>query len=1014
MPTLREFSKRPFPPEIAQNPSRLKFLYWNMVVKDSPKFKGLDLESRNKIHNELVTKPGPEILKGVAKGAFKAFKQLPGIKHGDIAIEKTSQFIEPTVPAGRTKLGLFTKDLPRQITADFIRGFKPSTFLPFLAATKVIAPVIGAVAKPGLKAIARKIPAPVKKFFLKQFTVGKGQPQAFRTLTKAAQLKRAVGAREAEQVAKTLTTAPAGGLRIAGREGLRVIKPGKPIPLEQQRFIGRIFRKEIDLGGKQSGLVRSPEVVRKIAKNIEVEMAFNPEIQALNKELRSVNILLRNKELKAQALVGKKFFPPGGSLEKATAVSKITKILKSGKPSTRRFDIGLETEAISPILAGTPEGQIVRGVTQVSKAFPKTSLLSRKQLLTKRASLSSALEAQKKDLHIKVRSSYDLFDRTFSEQIRTHPKFQELSAISDEGRVVMDKWSAALAKSGIPTAQTKEVIEANVGQYMGRMFTSKLQKTGSGFGAKDLRLRLGGLKHRKNLNDAVLRKLGEIKEPALPTAIRVKEISGSIANDDLFNTVAKNPEWVANTNTTGTLIKMPDTRSLGALRNKWVVPEIGEEINAISQAASQAQNWYAKGMGAWKYGKVVLNPATHARNMMSNSMLLDLSGTNHIRQARLYPKAFQEYLSKGRIYQQALKDGALGGEFVGGDVLKIRNSYMTAQGGNLQKWMNVLKTPFKKAGDVYQGEEQLAKLVKYMDVLERGGTSKLAASEAQKWLFDYREIPNFIKGAKHIAPFITFTYKALPRIGEALINNPMKIYKYKAFFDAINSSSRKMNGMSTEEFAREQKALPPWMLKDIGGMPTNLLMPWKDKHGRTQWLNLEYILPIGQAPEIAQRGLKGLVSNPIINIVADLTKNVDFKGDTIIPVGATRAEAVAIATNHIYRQMVPSLTPGLKGYKGWEGGYSFAKIMNALDKTPDSIDRIRSVPITLLDTLVGLKINPLDVDEAEGFRLHEKRKMINDLKSQIRRLEHPAISEEFREKRTEEIFKKIQRIVDDI
>ena len=50
----------------------------------------------------------------------------------------------------------------------------------------------------------------------------------------------------------------------------------------------------------------------------------------------------------------------------------------------------------------------------------------------------------------------------------------------------MDKWSRALVESGLPTKKTKEIIEANIGQYMGRMYRSKLQKTGSGFGKRSV------------------------------------------------------------------------------------------------------------------------------------------------------------------------------------------------------------------------------------------------------------------------------------------------------------------------------------------------------------------------------------------------------------------------------------------------------------------------------------------------------------------------------------------------
>lgn len=852
MTTLRDFLNKP---GVDKDPDVARTQFFNDVVKKSPKYQGMsDTEKQstiNKLFPEGYAKTQSKVfLKRGLPGAYKQFKELPGIKQGDIAVEKFAKFVEPKVPAGRTTLGLYTKDLPRQVLADFARGYKPSTALPFISAFKLAKPAIKAVGKPALRAIGKITPEPVKKTLLKQFTVGKGLPKSFQELTQKARLERGIGAREAEEVARKLSVVPKGGLKIVGKSGTKIIKEGKQIPLEEQRYIGRIFRKEV---------IESP-----------------------------------------------------------------------------------------------------------------------------------ALKAS--------------------------PKYQQLKSISDEGRAIMDKWSTSLAKSGIPKEQTREVIETNVGSYMRRMYTSKLKKTNMGFGIKDYRLRLNGLKHKKDLSDTVLKQLGEIKEPALPTASRVSEISTSIANNKLFNQVSKNPEWVSNTNTTGNLIKMADTPSLGALKGKFVVPEIAEEINAITKATEQAQALYTKAMSAWKYGKVVLNPATHARNMMSNSMLLDLSGTNHIRQLKLFPKAFNELRNKGSIYKNALDDGAIGGEFVGGDVAikKLSDVYLKSEGSNLQKWMNVIKTPFKKAGDVYQAEEQLAKLVKYMDVLEKGGTRQLAAQEAQKWLFNYTEIPNFIKGAKHIAPFITFTYKSIPRLAESLVNNPLKIYKYKAFFDGINESSRKFNGMTVEEFAREKKSLPPWSIKDIGGMPTNLLMPWKDKHGRTQWLNLEYILPIGQAPEIMQKGLKGLVSNPLINIVADLTKNTDFKGQEIIPTGSTKAEAVAITADYIYRQLVPSLAPGLKGYKNWGGGYSFSKIMDAIDKIPDYADRVRDLPTTLLDALAGLKITPIDVEESEMFNMYRKKRIINDLKNQVRKLDHPGINEEYRNKKTEEIFQKIQRIIDEM
>jgi hypothetical protein len=576
----------------------------------------------------------------------------------------------------------------------------------------------------------------------------------------------------------------------------------------------------------------------------------------------------------------------------------------------------------------------------------------------------------------------------------------------------MDKWSTELAKSGIPKEQAKAAIEENVGSYMARMYRTKLKPQEGGIVAlKNLRLRLGGLKHRKDLNEEVRNLMGEIKEPALPTAIRVKEISANIANNKLFSKVAQNPEWVADKNITGNLIKMPDRVSVGSLRGKFVIPEIAEDINAITKIGQQSQGIYLKALSAWKFGKVVLNPAAQARNALSNTILLDLSGTNHLRQAQLFPKAFNEIISNGKIYQQALNDGAIGGEFAGTETMrKLKDIYVQSQETNLQRWMKIAGTPFRKSGELYQGMEQAGKIVKYMDVLEKTGNRQLAAQEAQKWLFNYDKVPKFIDWARKSpigAPFITFTYKAIPRIAESMVNRPMTVYKYKALFDSINETSRKYQGMSPVEYSRQKKLLPPWVLKDIGGIPTNLLLPWKDKYGRTQWLNLEYILPVGQAPEMAERGLAGFVSSPAFNMVADIVKNTDFKNTQIIPPEATKAEAAKAIAEYIYRQIVPSLAPG---------GYSAEKIRAGLSKEPEKFNpaRTREALPALLDTLVGIKINSLDVEEAEQFKWWNKKKRVDALNQEFYRLiNNPILKEEFREKKIEDIFNKKEKILEE-
>uniref|UniRef100_A0A6M3L5H8 Large polyvalent protein associated domain-containing protein n=1 Tax=viral metagenome TaxID=1070528 RepID=A0A6M3L5H8_9ZZZZ len=969
-----------------------------------------------------------QAIAATAKIAYDKFKNLPPIKKGDEIVENVSRFIEPEVPAGRTTLGLMTKDLPRQVIADFTRGYKPSTLLPFIAGAKLAKPVI----KPIAGFIGKKIPTNIKKFFLKEFTVGKGMPQQFQEMLRKGKLEKAAGARESEEVAKILSIAPHDmQFKLPESKGgqLITIKKGQPITREHQKYIGRIFRKEIDLGGKQSRFGESPELSRRIAKNVEVEIGFNKKIQSIQNKLNAVNKTLRDKELMAEGLVGQKFKTQTGFIEKVAGTTKTPsqKPLPGGEFITKNLQ-DVITEPVAPTSGPIPSGlfpgeDIARSLKQVSKApgMRKAITLSRKDLFAKRKFLSKQLMKETIKIEEGVRANYYIFDRRFSEQIRTHPKYQELSSIANEGRDVMDKWSRALVNSGIPKEEASDVINANIGEYMARMFEKNLIKGKSGFSTKNMRLRLQGLKHRKDLSHEVLKQMLDVKEPAIPTAIRVKQISSSISNNKIFQAVANNPEWTANTNITGKMIQLSKGPSLGPLSGKFVVPEIAAEVNAITSLKTQnlALEIYGKALSAWKYGKVVMNPATHARNMISNSILLDLSGVNHFRQLQLFPRVVKDYLSKGKLYQLALRNGGIGDEFLGGEVDLVGKYYTAGKGGNLEKWMNVLKAPFRAFGKMYQAEEQLAKMVKFADIYEKTGNASLAALESQKWLFNYTEIPNVIKVAKHVTPFITFTYKALPRIAESIVNNPLRVYKYYAFARGFNEASRKMLNMTPSEFARSEKALPPWLMRNIGGMPTNILMPWKDKYGRTQWLNLEYMLPVGMAPEIMQRGLlRGAMSNPIYSLVSDLEKNKDFTGKDIVPTESTKEEAAKIMLNYAYRQLAPSLAPGIidnaTGESILKGGYSFEKIMDAVYKRPDYEERTKNMTSVLFDVLAGFKITSLDIDESENFKVFDIKERLKDLKKQLRDLDHPAISEKTRERETEKIFKKQDKVLEEL
>ena len=82
---------------------------------------------------------------------------------------------------------------------------------------------------------------------------------------------------------------------------------------------------------------------------------------------------------------------------------------------------------------------------------------------------------------------------------------------------------------------------------------------------------------------------------------------------------------------------------------------------------------------------------------------------------------------------------------------------------------------------------------------EQGLAPKLAAQEAEKWLFNYRKVPYFIdvlRGSKGgfmgmlgflsgAYPFITFSYKAIPRVVETALMKTPKLTKWMKMIKGV-------------------------------------------------------------------------------------------------------------------------------------------------------------------------------------------------------------------------------------
>lgn len=596
--------------------------------------------------------------------------------------------------------------------------------------------------------------------------------------------------------------------------------------------------------------------------------------------------------------------------------------------------------------------------------------------------------------------------------ITTNPKLQ---ALAEPARQMVDDLSKELIKQGVPSERLAEVIENNLGTYLPRLYRQKEMEVSLNkiLGSKKpVRIDLSSLKRRKDIPQEIRKKMGEILEPAYPTAKAVGQMTQMTETSKLFNSVASNPEWVSDIAVEG-FEKLPKNEALGRLSGKYVLKSIADDVNDITVIEPKLFKDYKKALSLWKAGKTILNPATHARNMMSNTILLDMSGVNHIKQSVLLPRALKDLAIKGKYYQEAQSVNLLGNEFYASELKHLIDNF-PQQSNNfiefaLNSTKNIFKKSYSKAGELYQAEEQWFKLAKFISEREKGSTIKEAAQQAEKWLFNYSKVtPAVKKISQTVAPFATFTYKVLPRIAESVTQNPLKAYKYIALAKAFEGASEKTLGLDEKKSSELKQFLPEW-LKGFGKYA--LLMPLKDKEGRYQYLDLTYILPIGLVSNITEQGgAWNLVSNPLLTLFTELKSNKQiFSGKEIWKETDTEEEKLSKQMDYIYRQIMPSLAPAIPPIT--KGGYSWQKLQSAIDKRPDYFGRERSLPLTVMDVLGGIKVSPVDLKQQRMFTQKEKNKSLMDLKFEAKSIiRNQSLRPEEKKIKIEKIREKMREV----
>ena len=560
----------------------------------------------------------------------------------------------------------------------------------------------------------------------------------------------------------------------------------------------------------------------------------------------------------------------------------------------------------------------------------------------------------------------------------------DLKALARPAFDELDKLGKEAVDAGLLSA---EKYEENVGRYLARFYESKelegpASKALKGiFPAKPLRIDLARFKSRQDIPEEIRQAMGEILEAGYPTAKAMVQLKNAVENAKFFTQVAKT--FVGKLE--DGFVALPKTDRLGELSGKAVPAPIADSINEIIRTKTNYEKITEPIVASFKFGKVILNPATHARNMVSNLFLNEWEGLNPLKPSgiKAYATAAKEMATKGPLYREA-KAAGLGLDSFAASEIK---GYLTDSA--VKKLGPAITSKLDAIANVYQKEEEFAKMAQYIfQRTENKLSSEEAWKIAERATFNYAQVTPSIRWLRTTLfglPFITFTAKVTPQVARTVYKRPTSISNIGKIKNAIE------NQTNPEELKAEREDEADWIRDGF-----YVKLPFKDEEGRSAYFDLTYILPFGDLvsgqlfesgisretglPENAARTI--LRKSPAANLIAELVTNQDFYGNKIFKNSDSSPKKAADYFRHIVKTYLPPLladqVPG--GYRS-DTERRLGTIHTAVKKAR-GIEEGGLQTRTLMQEMlkvVGIKISPIDLALQSKYGERERIKALQTL-----------------------------------
>jgi hypothetical protein len=534
-------------------------------------------------------------------------------------------------------------------------------------------------------------------------------------------------------------------------------------------------------------------------------------------------------------------------------------------------------------------------------------------------------------------------------------------------------------KLGIKGTKTRKSIEEFAQGYLNKMTPEEVAKIAPNAIGENGKISLKLLTDDDiyEIGSEAMMKLGQIDNPAYLLSKSMLDMTKDLENAKLFTQISQ--RFGSNVFKEG-FERLPDTKRLGEMAGKFVPKNIFDDIQEITKPVSS--DAVKKVVAGFKFGKVVMNPATHARNVISNQILNFWKlGMNPLdpRTIKAQATAIKQMAKGGNFIDEAMKVGYNLDTYAYNEIKAILNSSDGLKAfGKLKSSANNI---INKMSDIYQREENFAKLSAFIfnrQVKKMGIDDAWKMAEAAT--FNYAQVTPFIRRLRESLfgfPFITFTYKATPLALETALKHPGRISVIGKIKSAIEAQS------DIKETDRERASEPAWIRDGF-----YIKLPIKNKDGSSAYFDLSYIIPFGDltSGQMFTRGVEretglkesavetAMQKSPVLNFIKEISQNKNFYGDKIWK----ESDPVEKQLGDLFLHLTKTYSPPLVGDQlpgGYMEGSDYQErrqkgIPGAIQKDQLMNELLRNV---------GLKTQSIDADIQESYMEWEKKKALTTL-----------------------------------